>query len=341
MKPLVSILIPAFNAEAWIADAIKSAIAQSWSRKEIIIVDDGSSDCTLTIARRFESDSIHVVTQTNRGAAAARNTALSRSRGNYIQWLDADDLMAPDKIARQLEYAMSLGVDARAVLSCAWGHFLYRPQAANFVPTPLWCDLTPLEWFLRRMEYSVFMANANWLVSRELTQAVGPWDTRLTLDDDGEYFGRILMASSGTRFVPEAKVFYRRTGPTSLSYLGCSGEKLSSRFLAIELQTRYARSLEDSLRVRTACVKFLQDSLVTSNLGKPHLDERAVQLAATLGGRLIQPKVSWKYAWIQQLFGRPAARQAQLLMQTYKWTLKRSWDNALSCCDTKWRDVWQ
>lgn len=103
LEPLVSILIPAFNAEEWIADTLRSAIAQSWPRKEIIVVDDGSTDQTLTVARQFESDSVRVVTQENQGAAAARNKAFSLSSGEYIQWLDADDLLAPDKIARQME----------------------------------------------------------------------------------------------------------------------------------------------------------------------------------------------------------------------------------------------
>src|SRR5690349_19675037 len=103
MKPLVSILIPAFNSQKWLADTIRSAIGQTWERKEIIIVDDGSSDQTLAVAKRFGSKNVVVVRQDNQGAAAARNRALSLSQGDYIQWLDADDLLAPDKIVRQME----------------------------------------------------------------------------------------------------------------------------------------------------------------------------------------------------------------------------------------------
>src|SRR6266850_5014325 len=98
MKPLVSILIPAFNSEKWIADTLRSAIAQTWQRKEIIVVDDGSCDETLAIARQIEVEKVCVVTQKNQGAAAARNKAFSLSQGDYIQWLDAYDLLAPDKI---------------------------------------------------------------------------------------------------------------------------------------------------------------------------------------------------------------------------------------------------
>src|SRR5438132_2627679 len=103
MQPLVSILIPAFNAERWIADTIESALGQTWQRKEIIVIDDGSTDQTLAIARQFACKAVSVTTQLNQGAAAARNKALSLSQGEYIQWLDSDDLLAPDKIAKQMQ----------------------------------------------------------------------------------------------------------------------------------------------------------------------------------------------------------------------------------------------
>ena len=74
--PLVSILIPAFNAQSWIADTLGSAMAQTWPRKEIIVVDDGSTDQTVAVARKFESAGVRVVTEKNAGAAAARNKAL-------------------------------------------------------------------------------------------------------------------------------------------------------------------------------------------------------------------------------------------------------------------------
>src|SRR3954462_15159876 len=103
MQPLVSVLIPAYNAERWIADTLASALAQTWPRVEIVVVDDGSTDATLAIARRFASPSVEIVSQRNQGAAAARNRALAVSQGDYVQWLDADDLLAPHKLKTQME----------------------------------------------------------------------------------------------------------------------------------------------------------------------------------------------------------------------------------------------
>jgi len=101
MKPLVSILIPAYNAENWVADTIRSAMAQTWEPKEIIVLDDGSKDRTYEVAKEFESEKVHVFKQENTGVPTARNNLFSMSHGEFIQWLDADDLLAPDKIERQ------------------------------------------------------------------------------------------------------------------------------------------------------------------------------------------------------------------------------------------------
>src|SRR5215472_9763397 len=102
MKPLVSILIPAYNAEKTIGETLRSALAQSWRNKEIIVVNDGSRDRTLEAAQGFASKELAVFSVENQGAAAARNHAFRLSQGDYVQYLDADDLLAPDKIERQL-----------------------------------------------------------------------------------------------------------------------------------------------------------------------------------------------------------------------------------------------
>ena len=211
MKPLISILIPAYNAEAWIADTLRSAIAQTWERKEIIVVDDSSTDSTLAVARQFESDQLRVVTHKNQGASATRNKAYSLCQGDYIQFLDADDLMAPDKIASQME-ALGQSPNPRTLLSGSWGKFMYRYYRTEFIPSLLWCDLSPVEWLIRKLQHNLYMQTASWLISRELAEAAGPWDIRLLGDDDGEYFCRVLLASEGVRFVPESKVYYRSAG---------------------------------------------------------------------------------------------------------------------------------
>ncbi|HTW23730.1 MAG TPA: glycosyltransferase family 2 protein [Candidatus Baltobacteraceae bacterium] len=328
MKPLVSILIPAYNAETWISETLQSAVAQTWPRKEIIVVDDGSRDRTLEIARKFESEFFKIVSQENQGAAAARNKAFSVSQGDYIQWLDADDLISPNKIADQIE-ALGEPRNPRMLLSGAWGQFHFRYSRTKFDPTPLWCDLTPTEWLTRKMEHNTYMQTAAWLVSRELTEAAGPWDTRLLGDDDGEYFCRVLLASDGVRFVPSSKVYYRAAGATSLSYIGTSDRKMVAQWRSMELHIRYIRSLEDSERVRKACVTYLQNWLVFFYPDRPDLVKQAEEMAESLGGQLHAPPLSWKYSWIATLFGRSLARRAQIVLPRIKWSMVRRWDKAM------------
>jgi glycosyltransferase involved in cell wall biosynthesis len=328
VKPLVSILVPAFNAEKWIADSLESAVRQTWQPKEIIVVDDGSTDRTAAIAQEFGPRGVTLITQKNQGAAAARNTAFAASRGDYIQWLDADDLLAPDKIARQME-AVDTCRSTRTLLSSSWGRFLYRPAQAEFHPTALWCDLSPAEWLTRNMGQNLYMQTATWLVSRALTEQAGPWDAQFLQDDDREYFCRVLLASDGVRFVPDAKVFYRITGFTSLSYVGRSPAKLDARFRSVRAHIAYLRSLEDSPRTRAACVQYLQRWFIYYYPERIEIVAQAEQLAAELGGRLLVPQLSWKYCWIQHLFGWALAKRLQSWAPGVRWSLARAWDKTL------------
>jgi glycosyltransferase involved in cell wall biosynthesis len=328
MRPLVSILIPAYNAEEWLSHTLRSAIAQTWECKEIIVVDDGSRDQTLAVAREFESDSVKIFTQKNQGAAAARNKAFSLCHGDYIQWLDADDLIAPDKITKQME-ALGSFSNKLTLLSGSWGRFLHRPHRARFVPTALWSDLSKSEWLIRKMGQNVYMQTASWLVSRELTEAAGPWDTRLLGDDDGEYFCRVLLASEGVRFVPEAKVYYRASGASSLSYIGNSDKKRDAQWCSMLLHIGYLRSLEDSERSRAACVKFLQNWMVFFYPERLDIFGQAQVMAKELGGQVEAPRFSWKYSWINALFGLRLARRAQMFLPRVRSSLVRSWDKAL------------
>lgn len=329
MAPLVSILIPAFNSQAWIADTLRSAIAQTWENKEIVVVDDGSTDATLKVARAFESQFVLVVTQSNQGAAAARNAAYGLSRGEYIQWLDADDLLAPDKVAKQMQ-AASCVQSQRTLFSGAWGSFLYRPSRTAFRPTALWRDLSPADWLVHKMGENLWMQTASWLVSRELSEAAGPWDTGMLSDDDGEYFCRVLMASDAVRFVPDAKVYYRMHGGDSLSFIGQSQRKIEAEWRSLKLHIGYLRSMDDSERARAACVRFLQNWLMTFYPGRPDIVAEATRMARELGGALAPPKLSWKYSWIRRLFGWPAAKHAQQVLPRARFAVEMSVERALA-----------
>ena len=97
---LISVVIPTFNAGPYVAEAIESALAQTDPCFEIVVVDDGSSDGTLDVVRRYEAR-VRILAQENKGAAVARNNGIAHARGHYIAFLDADDLWLRDKLVRQ------------------------------------------------------------------------------------------------------------------------------------------------------------------------------------------------------------------------------------------------
>ncbi|HEY4282963.1 MAG TPA: glycosyltransferase family 2 protein [Chthoniobacterales bacterium] len=319
MSELVSILIPAFNAEAFVSNAIASAVTQTWPRKEVVVVDDGSSDRTLSIARQFSSENVSILTQPNQGASSARNKAFSACQGDYIQWLDADDILAPDKIEKQMS-AWKSDCTARTLLSSSWGHFRRNIATAKFVPSRLWCDLSPTDWLVRKLGEDLYMQPATWLATRALTEAAGPWDTRLSLDDDGEYFCRLVAASDGVKFVPEAKMFYRR-GANTLSDVDYSSKKLESQCLALKLQIEHLLPLEKSDRTKRASLNFLQTYAIYFYPERSDLINELQTIASSLGGRVEIPQLPWKYAWIQKLFGWSAAKRARRIYNQWKSAL--------------------
>lgn len=329
MSDLVSILIPAYNAEKWVAETIISALSQSWPNKEIIVVNDGSTDDTLHVARSFESKGVKVLTQDNRGASAARNKALSLAQGDYIQWLDADDVLAPDKISKQMQMAES-GHSSLQLLSSSYGIFHYRIGKAKFSPSGIWRDLSPLDWIIENFsDGKAYMVPAAWLISRKLIEKAGVWDERLSLNDDGEYIPRVVLASEWVQFVGTARCFYRSTSFTQLSR-DTSERGIRSLLLSLILCIQHLRSFEDSDRTRRVCVALLQMYSRFFYTEKPELLEEINALAYELGGQLVPPSVDWKVNLLGRLIDHKVADRAIIRLRKMRFAGVVKWDEMLS-----------
>jgi glycosyltransferase involved in cell wall biosynthesis len=305
MPALVSILIPCHNAAPWLAETLRSALGQTWGEKEVILVDDGSTDQSLEIARSFESKGVHVVSQENGGASAARNRALSLARGEYFQFLDADDLLSPDKIAAQLATAESRS--ARAVISCAWGRFTTDPRQAQFVDTAVFRDFAPLEFLIQTGMHGTMMHPAAWLVPRAVAEKAGRWDETLSLNDDGEYFARVVLASDEIRHCPIARSLYRSRLPGSLSQVR-SDRARRSQFRSIELIAGHMLAAEDSARTRAAIAasyrRFIHDFFPSPAELMHEASRRVTELGELIGPPAMGPKTAllsrvfgWRNVW--------------------------------------------
>lgn len=126
---LVSIIIPCFNAERWLREAIDSVLNQTYPTIEVIIIDDGSTDASLDITKQY-GDRIIWETGPNRGGNHARNRGFALSKGNYIQYLDADDYLLPHKIERQVEFLEAVKAD---VVYGDWQHQYHLPNGKVFL----------------------------------------------------------------------------------------------------------------------------------------------------------------------------------------------------------------
>lgn len=256
MNNFVSILIPCYNSEKFIAETLQSCVEQTYKDVEIIVVDDGSTDNTLEIAREWESkySNIHVFSQTNSGACVARNLAFQKSSGEYLMWLDADDLISPNKIQLQIT-ALENTNNSSAVATASWDRFYNEIDEAAFPSQHTYRNYgSGIDLLVDMWMKSEMFGNACYLVPRELAVKAGSWMRGLKMNQDGEFFARVLANASEVTFCPEAKLYYRSGLQESVSKVN-SEAKLRSLLDSYISYKRVALAKEDSSRVKIALTR--------------------------------------------------------------------------------------
>lgn len=254
-NPLVSILIPLYNAEKFVIEALESCVNQTYKNIEVIVVDDGSKDNSYALALEYSKNypQIKVYRQSNSGACKARNYAFKQSKGDYIMYLDADDLMTENKISSQVDVMNNLN-DPYAVITCAFEEFECEVPS-HWDKKFHYHDYSPAtDLLIDLWSEGVMMPVTCYLVTREMVTVVGDWDERLKKNQDGDYFSRVLMKASRVCFVEDACFFYRR-GHTSLSTTAKYSEpKLRSVLLSYKKQ-KSILSIVDTPKVRRALAR--------------------------------------------------------------------------------------
>ena len=153
--------------------------------------------------------------------------------------------------------------DPRVLLSCPFGTFYRRPDRALFREDSLWQDLTPIDYLLIRFSENACFQTDAWLVSRELTEAAGPWSDIGSPDDDGEYFCRVALQSTRIKFVEQARSYYRQGAGNTLS-VAKSPKAFDALFQSKVKCVRHLMSIEQSPRTRRAAIQLLQDWMPAS-----------------------------------------------------------------------------
>jgi glycosyltransferase involved in cell wall biosynthesis len=207
--PAVSVIMPAFNVEPYIGEAIESVLAQTYTDWELVIVDDGSKDGTRAVAERYRAahpDRIVVVSHENRGLAAARNSALRVARGSVFALLDSDDIWEPGFLAAQMQFLeehpeVAIVTGNATTLGGALDGQPARPTDEKR-PSP---DLAQI----LRDETSVFIMS---IFRREVVDRIGGFDERFRTNEDYDFWVRAAFA--GFKFIrnPKPLAFYRRHG---------------------------------------------------------------------------------------------------------------------------------
>jgi len=306
----VSVLIPCYNAEKYIRETLGSVFAQTWPSIEVVVVDDGSADDSVGVVESVAGDRIKLVKERHRGQTATLNTCIAHASGDYIQYLDADDVLAPDKIALQMK---RLAGHPTSIASAEWGRFHRETSEAVFTPENVWRDLQPIDWLaLSRINGLGMMFPALWLVPAGIVKDAGPWNEKLTLNNDAEYYTRVLLASDRVVFCKGARCYYRSGISGSLSGRKTSDAWLS-QFRVLELCESYVRTREDSDRVRRGFSLSWQHMAHACHPYNPDLAERALTRARKLHPVAIYPDGGRAFRAISRLIGWRIARKLQTL----------------------------
>ncbi len=206
-------IIPAYNASAFIAETIRSVLDQEFDPLELIIVDDGSTDDTAAIVESFADPRITLIRQANSGVSAARNRGLAAAMGEYVVFLDADDLILPGKLRAQLDLFDRFSRRKRRleIINSGWhlidaeGQLLaeIRPwETAPRLDTLIWLRMKP-----------VFPGAL--MLKREAVQAVGGFDASLKQAEDVDLVLRMAANGSKALWLKEATVLYRQHGESA------------------------------------------------------------------------------------------------------------------------------
>jgi glycosyltransferase involved in cell wall biosynthesis len=245
--PKVSVIIPTYNYARFIGQAIQSVLVQSYQDFEVIVVDDGSSDNTAEVVGGFGSQ-VRYLRQENRGANATRNAGIKAARGEFIAFLDADDLWMPEKLALQIRLS-----EARSEAGLIYGGMLLFDSTSGAV-----IGYHPLSrchegWVMRQLYMYQFVPSPTPLIRREVFERVGAFDEGVTGPDDWDMWLRIA-ARFQFALVAEPVALYR-------VHASVAGSKSVDQYAAEmitffeRMALRYPADLEDLKRRRLSIFK--------------------------------------------------------------------------------------
>ncbi|NJS16445.1 MAG: glycosyltransferase [Nostocaceae cyanobacterium CSU_2_110] len=212
MQKLVSVIIPSFNAQSWLAEAIDSCLKQTYSNIEIIVIDDCSTDKSMEIIKSYGDKIRWECLPKNKGGSYARNRGFALSKGEYIQFLDADDFILPKKIEAQVNFLEETGADA------VYGDWRYQGHQSNGVIFLDQIEKPETQTdILQSLLENWWTAVASLFYRRTAVEKSGGWDESLLAAQDRDFFISVVMSGAKILYQPGCYSIYRRYGNVTVS----------------------------------------------------------------------------------------------------------------------------
>lgn len=304
IKPLVSIIIPVYNKVGFVGKTMDSALEQTYSKIELVLINDGSTDGSLAVLQEYADrfpEFVKLIDSENKGVSGATNLGIQAAKGEYIQFLDADDLMSSDKIERQIQ--LLSGKRPETLASCEWVNFREFIHQYNRVRYGVFQDFKlGLDLLLRFWNHQEMMAISSYLTHRDLIQKAGPWDDSLTINQDGEFFTRVLLNADKVLFEPNGRVYYRSPGGGNVSQQK-SYIAMASLLKSYQAYEQAVLPVEDSLRMRIALKKVYQKFIYDVFPHYPDLIKKAESLMNGLAVNETTYIGGPKFQQLSKLFG--------------------------------------
>ncbi|PAX51489.1 glycosyltransferase family 2 protein [Brunnivagina elsteri] len=251
LPKLVSIIIPCFNASRWLSEAIDSCLQQTYSNIEIIIIDDGSTDNSWEIIKNYSdkyTNKIKYRSISHSGGNHARNLAISLSNGEYIQFLDADDYILPEKIERQVQFLETTDADV------VYGDWRYQYHRDNGTIQLGKIEISGIQSdILESLLATWWVAVAALLYKRSSVDNSDGWDENLPAVQDRDFFLSVVINGAKVKYQSGCYSIYRRYGDVTVStcskprWIACHClvlEKTESKLLDLQrLSNNYRRAM--------------------------------------------------------------------------------------------------
>lgn len=252
--PLVSILIPSYNATQYIEETINRALSQTYSNIELVIVDDHSTDNSLEIAKKFSSEKVHIYTNPKKGGNSARNYAFEMCKGEYIKFMDADDYCSYDMIEKQMERILKDGDKDTLIFSPV--KMLYPDGRLFLPPRDIDKDYIPgIELLIDIWRGKGWNCPHCHLIHRDLFIKSGGWNENIIKNQDGEFFARVAAKASKSLFVNDVFAIWKQTGTGVSSQISLKAQE--SMLQTYDIISHLILNYKDNEENRYKCARYI------------------------------------------------------------------------------------